>query len=149
MPRRKIPADAFQYYVSLGPQASYEAVAKHYQVTKRSVTKVAAREGWQARLEEIQRKAREGATEKAIETLEAMNDRHVKALRFLQGKAIEILKNSSLGSGIDAAKALELAIRQERLIRGEPSERSALTIEDVIKREYARWMVPDDEDGNG
>jgi hypothetical protein len=31
-----------------------------------------------------------------------------------------------------------------RVELGEPSDRTAVTVEDVIKREYARWMVPDD-----
>ncbi len=39
-------------------------------------------------------------------------------------------------------RALDLAIRQERLIRGEPSDRTAISVEDVVRREYERWMVP-------
>jgi hypothetical protein len=30
-----------------------------------------------------------------------------------------------------------------RVELGEPSDRTAVTVEDTIKREYARWMVPD------
>jgi len=43
---RKIPADAFDYYASLGPDRSYRAVAERYGVSKRAVTKHAAAEGW-------------------------------------------------------------------------------------------------------
>ena len=38
---RKIPDDAFEFYVGLGPNRSYEAVAEHYDVNKRSVTRCA------------------------------------------------------------------------------------------------------------
>ena len=48
MPRRKIPQDAFTYYMALGPGWSYAQVAVHYGVTKRAVTKIATRERWQA-----------------------------------------------------------------------------------------------------
>ena len=57
----KIPSDAFEYYVSLGPGRSYRSVAEHYEVTKRAVTKHAAREGWAERLDKIEQEAREGS----------------------------------------------------------------------------------------
>ena len=47
MPARKIPPEAFDHYFSLGPERSYEAVARKYGVTKRAVTKLAKRESWQ------------------------------------------------------------------------------------------------------
>ena len=42
----KILSDAFEYYVALGPGRSYRTVAERCGVTKRAVTKHAAREGW-------------------------------------------------------------------------------------------------------
>ena len=62
----KIPGDAFAHYVSLGPGRSYAAVAEKYDVTKRAVTKLAARENWQQRIHEIERKARRASEEKAF-----------------------------------------------------------------------------------
>ena len=47
---RKIPPDAFDFYFSLGPPRSYQAVANKYGVTKRAVTNLAGREDWQRRL---------------------------------------------------------------------------------------------------
>jgi hypothetical protein len=29
---------------------------------------------------------------------------------------------------------------------GEPSDRTAVSVEDVIKREYERWLIPDGND---
>jgi hypothetical protein len=42
---------------------------------------------------------------------------------------------------MDAVRALSMAVRDERLIRGEPTDRSAIDVEEVIKREYQRWML--------
>ena len=55
----KIPADAFDYYVSLGPTRSYEKVALRFDVSKRGVANRAAAEHWQERLEKIDREVQE------------------------------------------------------------------------------------------
>jgi hypothetical protein len=141
MSRRKIPPDAFYLYMSLGPKGSYEAVAEKYGVSKRAVTALAAKERWQERLQEIQKKAADATKEKVIESLEAMNERHLKALRAIQAKALDALRSVPLNTALAAVRALDLSIRQERTIRGEPSDRTAVSVEDVIRREYERWMV--------
>jgi hypothetical protein len=46
---------------------------------------------------------------------------------------------------MDAVRALDLAIRHERLIRGEPSERTAVTTESVLKGQFERWMTEESE----
>jgi hypothetical protein len=149
MPKRKIPHDAFYHYVGLGPARSYQRVAEHYGVTKRAVVNVAAREGWQEQAAELERKARQRANDRAEESLEAMTGRHLKSLRVVQAKALEALKAMPLDSAIAAVRALDTGIRQERVIRGEPGERSAVSLEETIRREYERWMdvAGDDEDG--
>ena len=143
--RRKLPPDAFGYYVSLGVNRSYQAVASHYGASKASVSKLAVRENWQRRVQEIEEKARQASDEKAVETLEAINGRHLKAMRIVQGKALEALRTMTLESAMDAVRALDLAVRQERLILGEPTDRSAVNVEELIKREYAELMVEEDE----
>jgi len=143
--RGKIPPDAFQYYLGLGADRSYQKVAEHYGASKRAVTKVATAARWQERAEELERKAREGAEQKAIESLEAMNQRHLKSLKVIQGKALEALRAMPLSTAMDAVRSMEMAIRQERLIRGEPSDRTAISVEDVIRSEYRRWMKPEGE----
>ena len=143
MPRRKIPQDAFSFYFGIGPGRSYQKVAAKYDVTKRAVTKLAAKEGWQARLNELERKARQSANTKALDSLEAMNDRHLKAVRVVQGKALEALREIPLDKAISAVRALESAIRQERVILGEPGDRTAVDMEERIRGEYERWMTVD------
>jgi hypothetical protein len=41
---------------------------------------------------------------------------------------------------MDAVRALEISMRQTRLIRGEPTERTALEVEDRMREEAKRWM---------
>lgn len=140
----RIPPDALEYYLALGPDRSYQKVADHYGVSKRAVTKLAARERWQEKVVELERKARESAEKKALESLEGMNLRHLKSLKIVQGKALEALRSMPLTTAMEAVRALDMAIRQERLIRGEPSDRTAISVEEVIRREYERWMLPEE-----
>lgn len=119
----KIPFEAFAYYAQV---RSYEQVAAKFGVTKRAVVKCAKRERWQERLSEVERQAKERVEKKLAETLEAMTERHLRSLRVIQGKALEALRTMTLGTAMDAVRALDLAIRQERVIRGEPGERSEI-----------------------
>ena len=61
---KKIPADAFDHYFSLGPGRSYQQVADRYGVSKRAVTAMAKRENWQARLAAVEQKAQARMDEK-------------------------------------------------------------------------------------
>ena len=144
---RKIPPDAFSYYVGLGLDRSYQALADHYGVSKQAVVKAAKRERWQERLAEIERKAQEGADQRAVDNLEVMNGRHLKTLQVIQARALEALKTMPLASAMEAVRALDMCITKERLVRGEPSDRTAVSVEDAIRREYDRWMVPNDPNG--
>ncbi len=143
---RKIPQDAFGYYWSLGPERSYQAVADHFDVSKRAVTKVAARENWSQRIVEIEKKAHERTDEKLAESLEQMNERHIKVCKLIQRKALETLKTMPLSTAVEAVRSLESSIKTERLVRGEPTDRSALSVEDIIKKEYERWMTASESD---
>jgi hypothetical protein len=141
---KKLPPDAFAFYVGLGPERGYQAVANHYQVSKQAVTRLAGREGWQKRLEAIDRQAQEKAEQRAAESLDVMNERHLKTLQVIQRKALEALKSMPLATAMEAVRALDMSIGKERLVRGEPSDRTAVAIEDVIRKEYQRWMALDD-----
>ncbi len=143
---RKLGPDTFDYYVSLGTDRSYQAVADKYEVSKRAVTSLAKKEDWQARIRQQEEAARQRADQKYAETLDAMKERHLKSVRAIQGKALQALRDKSLESAMEAVRALDLAIKQERLIRGEPTDRTALSIEQIIRREYEQWMGSADED---
>lgn len=141
MAAQRLPQDAFEYYFALGPGRSYRAVADHFDSSKTAVANRAARENWQARIAEREMKAREKLDEKATETLADLNGRHLKMLRTIQAKALEGLRGLALETGMDCVRALDLSIKGERLILGEPTERHATDIEAIIKREHERWLI--------
>ncbi len=143
---KKIPTDAFDHYFSLGPGRSYQQVADRYGVTKRAVTALAKRESWQARLAEVEEKARVRLDEKKVDAAEAAHEQRLKALRLVLGKGIEGLRGMSIDSPRDAVQAIGLAVREIRVELGEPSDRTAISVEDTIRREYERWMTVE-EDG--
>src|SRR5688500_8657917 len=100
----RIPEDAFGFYFALGAERTYEAVASKYGVSRQAVAKHAANEGWQKRIEEIERRSREGVDKKIAETVEDMNLRHLKLLKVIQGKALETLKESRLTTAMEAVR---------------------------------------------
>ena len=140
-----MPADCFDYYVGLGADRSYQAVADHFGVSKTAVVNKATKENWQERVDRLEANAREAADQKLGESLEQMAVRHLRSYKAVQAKALETLKNMSLDNAMDAVRALDLAVKGERLTRGEPSDRTALSVEDAIRREFDRWTVIEDE----
>ena len=116
---RKIPPDAFEAYVAMGPDRSYQNLANHYDVTKRAVTKLAARERWSERLARIDNEARDRSDAKLVENFEEMRTRHVRMLRVMAGKVLAALKQYPLSSGMEAMRAAESVIKLERLVAGE------------------------------
>jgi hypothetical protein len=144
---KKLPLEAYAYYVSLSlAERSYDAVATKFDVCERTVADTAKRDHWQERIAEQERRARDRVDERAVETLAQMNERHLKVFRYVQGKSIETIKSVPLESAMDAIKAYALAAEKERLIRGEPTERTAMDIEKKIREEHERWLVPVEED---
>ena len=138
---RKLPADAFESYLALGPARTYEAVAERFGVCKRSVCARAKVERWQEKVAERERQTRQQGEKNAVESLEAMNERHLRLVRLIQNRAIEALKKMPLDNASAAAKALAAAVEQERVIRGEPSDRSVIDIATIIKKEYESLVL--------
>jgi len=142
----RIPPDAFDWYVALGPGRSYRAVAERYGVSKRAVTKHAVKDKWAERLDKIEAEAREKSDKRLIESIEEMRSRHIKTLRAIHSRALSALKQYPLTSGMEAIRAAELAIKLERLVVGEPTERSALSVEEVTRREIQNLLTVEDGD---
>ncbi len=139
--KRKIPTNAFEVYFAMGPGRSYDALADRFKVSKQAITKTATKERWQERVAEIEQRVQADSKEKVVDLLNEMNDRHLRVLRAIQAKALETLKEKPLRTGMDAVRALEVTIRHERLIRGEPSERTEMSVEEATRREVNRWMT--------
>ena len=149
---RKIPPEAFEYYVGLGQDRSYRTVAEHYSVTTRAIAKCAARENWVERLEKIEAEGRSSADAKLASKVEKrqeerldasgeMEDRHLKTVKAMHARALTALKQYPLNSGMEAMRAAEMCIKLERLIMGEASERTEMSVEEITKREMGRWLV--------
>ena len=115
--RRKLPPEAFAFYLSLGPARSYAAVADQFGVSKRAVTKLAARENWPVKLEESLRQVRSKAEEAAQESLEEMTLRHLKTLRVVQSRALEAMRSAPIASGTAAMRTVVLCVEKEREFR--------------------------------
>jgi hypothetical protein len=137
----RIASDAFEFYLSLGDVRSYARVAAHYSVTKRAVAKRAAKENWQGRIQAHQAKAQEAVDRKAVETIEAMKERHLKVLKVIQSKALQALQAMPLDTAFQAVRALALSLEQERELRGEPGGGGTIDVEALIKNEYKTLIL--------
>ncbi len=137
---KKIPGDAFEQYHAMGAHRSYEALARKYGVSKRSIVRLAHKDRWQQRLAEREKRVREAVENKVEETLEQLKSRHLRVLQAIQAKSLKALKELPMSHAMDAVRALELCIKQERLIHGEATERNETDVTTIIKREYERWM---------
>jgi hypothetical protein len=74
-------------------------------------------------------------------TIEATYEQHMKALRMVFAKGVQALNRMVLETPAEALKAIQLAIREMRVALGEPTDRTAVSVEETIRREYERWMV--------
>ena len=142
---RKIPADAFEFYVGLGEERSFERVAQRFGVSKRAITSCAGREGWTDRLAAIEQESRRLNDRKLAEAMKEARSRHLKTIRAINVRALEALKQYPVTSAMDAIRAAEIAIKLERLVAGEATERTA-SIEEVTRREIQDLLVVGDEE---
>jgi predicted DNA-binding protein YlxM (UPF0122 family) len=138
----RIPADAFDFYVSLDADRSYQTVAEKYGVSKRAVTECAKREQWPERLSKIEQEAREKMDKRLAESLEERRERHLTVIRAMLSRSVAALQKYPLNSAMDAVKTAEKAIKLERLVVGEVADRTAV-VEEIVKREYEQWMEHD------
>src|SRR5258705_6967643 len=121
---RKIPSNAFEHYVALGDERSYQSIADQFKVSKRSVVKRAIAEGWQTRLTQITTTARKETDKKLASAITQMNERHARVLQAVLTKALDALRLMPIGSGADAVRAIDIVLRHERTLYAEPIEKT-------------------------
>jgi hypothetical protein len=145
---KKLPDSSLAFYISLGPGRTYRDVAAHFNCSKRAVQMRASVEGWTASVAAIEAQARQQLAEEAARTVAEMDQRHLQIAKVLQAKGLEALRTSPIETAGDAMKALDLGIKNERLVRGEPSH--LISVEAVTKREIADLLLvegdPDDDE---
>lgn len=138
----KVPDDAFALYIAMGPERSYQAVADHFKVVKRTITRAARREDWSGRLAAIEKKTREMTDSALASDLHEMQLRHRKLLRAVAARAAKAISDFPLVTGMEGIKAAEIAVKLERLLAGETTESSALIVERVSRQEIERFVKP-------
>ena len=144
---KRLPADAFGFYVALGSARSYQAVADHFEVHKRTVVRTADRENWNERLEAIEKEARASADKQLAKDLGDAYLRHRKILAAMASRAARALQEFPLTSGMEGMRGAALVIKLERVLMGEPTERTTIDLEQVVRREFSQLMEVDgDED---
>ncbi len=138
--KKRIPPDAYAFYLSLGVSRSYSAVAEKYGVSKRAVAFCAEREGWQKKLAADEGKVREKAERAAAENIQTLRDQDLKVIRFGKGRCVETLKTLPIESATDAIKTYMLLVKAERELRGDP-ETNASRLEEITRDEIRTLLT--------
>ncbi len=145
----KLPRDAYDFYLGLGDARSYQAVADHFGVAKQTVTTRAVKEKWQERLDEVDRRARDEADRDFQRELAAGRQLQFKTCRAILAKGVEGLKSIPMTSAMDAVRAIDMAMRNERILLGEPTDRTAVSVEEILRKEIREWVVPAGQENDG
>ena len=156
--RKRLPTDAFEFYFGQGAGRSYADVAAKFGVSKKTVTTHALKERWQERIAERERQARENADNRAVETLDQMNERHLKVLQALQRKALDALRTAPVSAAPQLMRALTLVMDSERTLRKGPDGGATISsiarlmaeagaddarlAEEKRRAELSPWMPP-------
>lgn len=150
--QRKLPIEAMYYYVALGPKRSLRKVAQRFGVKESLVQKYALRERWidEARILDQEAEAVGVSTRLDLtEMIRDMEERHLAVIAAIQSKVEQKLRGVvGFKDAMDAVRAWEIAVKQERLLLGEPTERTE--VRKMIQEETTRWLeVVDVSDEQG
>jgi transcriptional regulator with XRE-family HTH domain len=143
----KIPDNAFETYVAMGTERSYQALADKLGVDKRSISRLATKERWVERLSKIQEEARAATDRKLVQDLQAVREQQLREVRFLRAEAIKAMKGLTPERAVKLASALNIAWKHELFLLGEPTDRQATTIEEITKREIQTLLRPVVDEG--
>lgn len=79
-------------------------------------------EGWDQERQYVQKVTEERITQAVAETLSEANLRHLREYQLLQTKGVQALKELSPRTAAEALSMVDVGIKGERLVRGEPTE---------------------------
>ena len=113
MGRRRLPEEAFGYYVALGPGRSYRQVGEHFGVAEKTVARTALKDDWQGRLSKLFQDARDNADAEAATTLERMQTQHVQRMADMQTAVRDVLTPTRLKAVF--ATLFKLAVQGENI----------------------------------
>jgi hypothetical protein len=142
--RGRLSDDAFDHYVALGPGRSYDAVARHYGVSKRAVAKKAAAEGWQERLAGLSKEARDLADAALVQAMQEVQAREAERMRRAREAIAEVMTPARikavlatmLKAVLDGGSVRAAALLLDRTLgraRSEPIPAIALDLADGLE----------------
>lgn len=122
---------AFDAYLALGPERSLALLQTHLRrafrrpPTLRTLENWSTRYGWQQRLRDVERQARERAEREHIEWVQQHRERLRNEGLFLQQRGLEWLREKlpKEVSASESVRAIEAGFRLEALALGEATER--------------------------
>ena len=117
--KRLDPAVGFAYFATLGPERRLATVARHFGVSDGAVRVAAMRYKWKERVLQVTRDARAELFMTAPKLVATLNKRHLFTGQRLRIKADAYLRKNEFSNTGEALKALEVAIRLERMALGE------------------------------
>ncbi len=79
-------------------------------------------ENWEKERKYVQKITEEKITQAVAETISEMNARHLKEYQLLQTKGVQALKIIDPKTANEALSMVDVGIKGERLVRGEPTE---------------------------
>lgn len=143
MNKSRLPNEAFEFYCGLGDDRSYDAVAKHYGVSKRAVARRAASDRWQQRIAALVSGARAGSTEamqRELEEAELGSTSRTKAIQdaifeVLTPQRVKALFASAFKTALQTSDVAIIKFLLERVLgrpRNEPLLASALDLPDGL-----------------
>lgn len=134
---------AFAIYRDMGAARSTAKVAHQLGKSKALMDRWSAKWSWVARMAawdaELDRKARESQEKARVE----MAERHIKEAMLFQQKIVERLKTLEPDdlSPSDIAKWFDIAVKVERLARGEPTENVKQEVQGQVTQRYENQLV--------
>ena len=130
----RLDTSAFEYYVGLGAARSYDAVARHFGVTKRTVARRAKEEVWQERIREIERDLRSRADASAMSLIEARQLEHLTRTSALHEAIHEVITPQRM-------KALVAALLNAAVKEGDVGA-ARLLVERVLGKPRNESLAP-------
>lgn len=147
MVNRKIDdEEAFKFWVSLGDTRSLAKVAKEFHIRRRGIQKCSIRNQWSKRLAAIDAAARKRADELLIETRAEIQARHLRMLKAVATRGIQALQKQELETAMEGVKAIEAAIKLERVIHGEATANVTVSVAEQTRREVELFLRAEDGD---
>ncbi len=121
MSHRKYRNPRLEYIRSPQPISTRE-LSQKLGLSYSHISKLCWSENWVEDRKEYWKKTEAKTAEREIEAIADMNVRHLREYKLVQGRAIETLKDKPIKNPRDAVYALDVGIKGERTIRGEPTE---------------------------